>query len=196
MAGYPPVRDYGYHDKNVWFTEWFFLGVRCMRVAVASHDGRDVASAPEQARYILVFPVTDDVVGEPEVRVLGAAPELSTSPERKLAASDIATRMVSFPPLAAPTNGEAEDLPEEFLHALLDCEVLIVRTMRAKQRETCLRLGMLPLEVSAAGDAAHLVRFVVSGTPPSAGSSCSGCTGLPRRPAVASTLAGSLVRGR
>jgi len=41
-----------------------------MRVAVASHDGHGVASGAAQARFLLVFPVDNDRVGDPEVRTL------------------------------------------------------------------------------------------------------------------------------
>ncbi|MCW5965867.1 MAG: hypothetical protein KIT83_17645 [Bryobacterales bacterium] len=146
-----------------------------MRIAVASHDGRDVASAPEHARYLLVFPVTDNAVGEPEVRAFDVTPELSAYPVLQSTTLDASVRIVPFPTVAAPAADEAADLPDEFLRAMLDCEVVVARTMNAVQRETCVRLGMLPLTVDAAGDAAYLVRFVVSGAPPSGGSNCSGC---------------------
>lgn len=147
-----------------------------MRIAVASHDGGGVAETWAHASRVLVFPVDGDLVGEPQCRPLSAAADAGTARNQR---AQVTIGDVQLVPLALPLEaeplGDEGDFPASFLRAIADCEVLVAGRISSRQRQQCLRLGILALNVDVTADVAQAVRFVVAGTPPSSKSGCSAC---------------------
>ncbi len=149
-----------------------------MRIAVASHDGNGVAPTAESARFLLVFPVTDNLIGEPELRSFGE--QAATAPLARQAVARLGegTQIIPFPAVPTQPGGEDEDeIVQEILRASADCEVLVVGSLEATHQATCRQLGIMPLLVTLGGEASQVVRFVVSGSPPNSDGGCAGCPG-------------------
>lgn len=143
-----------------------------MRIAVVSIDGTSVAPALSGARYLLVFPVTDEEVSSPAARPL-------TDEALPVAANSLMPKpsgdLVSFPAPAFTPDSPGTGIPEALKLALLDCDLLLAGAFSLQQLLECRHLGILALPVPTSQDAEHTVRLVVSGTGPHAGTDCGDC---------------------
>lgn len=164
-----------------------------MHIAVASVNGEDLAAALDGARCLLVFPVQDDAIGQPEYRPLPHAHLLKELAPGNLVTTTSAADPLRLNgnrglprilPLSAITGRTAlsvapetpADVPSpEFLSTVADCDVLLAGSFSPAQHSALLRLGTLCLPVPLSASALDAVRFAVSGHPPSHAASCAAC---------------------
>lgn len=161
-----------------------------MKIAVASADGVTVTSSLPQTRCVLVFPVEGDRVGQPERRL----PDGSTLVGELVSLAGLGGAITAAAsPEAAGTAAPEEDLSDDLLREMLDCQVVLVGRYSEVQHQRLRRLGLLPLAALAGERAEVAVRFVVSGNPPEEGEACGSCpnrVAAPGRPSALETAEG------
>jgi hypothetical protein len=153
-----------------------------MKIAVASPDGFTVAGSLPQARCVLVFPVEGDRIGEAEQRL---------RPGYSLPAQMVPVACLQDS-MAAPQSAEAfaaatledEQLGDELLREMLDCQVVLAGRVSSQQQRQLQRFGILSLPALPGERAEVAVRFVVSGNPPEEGEACGTCPNRMAAPAV------------
>jgi hypothetical protein len=141
-----------------------------MKIAVASSDGFTVAASLPQARCVLVFPVKGDQIG---------AAERHLQPGDSLPAQIVPVACL-HDSVVGPESSEAaaqqdDQIGDELLRELLDCQVVLAGRVSSRQQQQLQRFGILSLPALAGERAEVAVRFVVSGNPPQEGEACGTC---------------------
>lgn len=150
-----------------------------MKIAVASLDGTTVAPSLAEARCLVIFQALGDVVDFFEIRPEGVplnAPAtrlIGISPARNATSAAQAGSAALSAGLGA--IGAKDQVSDELVRALLDCDVVLAGTFSDPQEHKLRRLGLLVLPAFPKERAEKAVRFVVSGTPPNEADSCGPC---------------------
>jgi|GEM_PF-2748132 len=156
-----------------------------MRIAVASIDGSSIAPTLTSARYLLVFPVDGEVIGNPELRPLFDEEDSDTnswqnetsafSPHPLSSRPRGARDLIVFPTPTPPVEAPQTSIPEAVKEEMLDCEILLAGMFSAEQQREGAKLGTLALKVPTDQDAQQTIRWVVNGGHAHVDADCGDC---------------------
>ncbi|MCZ2154710.1 MAG: hypothetical protein LC114_12555 [Bryobacterales bacterium] len=140
-----------------------------MKIAVASVDGKTVSASLRDAQGVVVFEATDNEVEfqERRKRHLGEWRQAETP-----AGFEKAQAAMSRTTAAHPIG---ESVPDDFLHEILDCSVVIAGQISPVEQAQMQRLGLLALPVATGEPAELAVRFAVNGLPLGNAQGCGCC---------------------